>query len=39
VRNSARVGAQSGHTKKRSNDTPSRASESICGVRTMRLPL
>ena len=39
MRNSARVGEQTGQTKKRSNIAPSRASESIFGVERLVLPL
>src|SRR5262245_10394755 len=39
VRNSARVGEQTGWTKNRSNRAPSRASESTCGVFRLVLPL
>src|SRR5262249_32673960 len=39
VRNSARVGEQTGCTKNRSKRAPSEASESMCGVRRLVLPL
>ena len=38
MRNSARVGEQTGCTKNRSKSAPSRASESMCGVRRLVLP-